>query len=711
MLAMHRIALLVALILGALHGAAHARPELVVIDPVGAGVDLGPVNVGATSAVFRIKVQNIGDTATTPEVNLDAGPFSIIASGGSLAPGQTAFWDVAAMPTINDVGSVGALFELIYRANDDDLIVTVVVSCQVRRAPFDAPLAGFAPIGPGTTASRTITVTNTSAIALTIAGLTLGDPTAFTVQLPTGSFPITVAPEGTFDVELVFAPTLPGHGYDTEIAATLSDGSSAYVDEIFGSTTGLLSLESSASVNWDGVPLGVTWVRQAVLVNYGDTPQTITALTLSNPTEFGFTGIAHASVAVQTTFAPAELATRFSTFAISFTDVADVTGLVTGEGVTPLVRITTDDAAPDDGVLDFGVLEAGSAPVTRQFTITNISGSAISTDRCEQFFEPDLAATVDCPDFAVLAPNASFQFGVVLTPAHVGTPGGRITFSASGMNYTLEMRVYARVTSHALALSAPRLAFGDTVRRPATPTTLDLTLTNQGSEPLAIPDASIVGAGFVVVTAPTPGTLAPTRSVTYTVGFVPAVAAAFDATLVLGPPALPLATIPLHGTGTLRPVSAAPMLDLGAILIGQSVAGVITVHNAGSVAVAITSFASSDPRFVVSPPADPMVPPGGDRTLDVAYTPTASGEDDATVTIGLDGDPEPQLSVAVHGEGIALDGGGGTNGGSGGGGGGGGGGCDARSRGGSGANLLVLGLGLALAARTRRRSRSRARSG
>lgn len=700
---MRRIVLLVVLGLLGVHADARASIDLRLVEPANHVLDLGVVNVGQTSATGRIQIKNFGDALPgSPESSLISiqGSFVIVAEGGSLGPGETAYWDVVAMPTATEAGAGSADFSFVYDHGDDFLFIDVSVVCQIRRTPLDAEVAGFGAIGPGTTASRTITVTNTTTAPLTIDHLTLAAPAPFTVQLHTGSFPITVAPEAAFDLDVTFAPTVPDQFWDTELQAVLAGGATADVTELFGRSTGLVSLD--ASFNWDGVPLGATWVRQGTITNYGDTPQTITAIALTNPAEFGFTGIAvgtvippHTTLPIAGTFTPTGLATRFSDYTIRSTSGSPQPGLMNGEGVSPLVRITTEDAAPDDGVLDFGAVEVGSAPVTRKVTITNISGATLGTNRCEQFFEGALAATVDCPDFVALAPGASLEYGVVLTPGQVGDPIGRLTFSANGMNYTLEMRVYAHVTPHPLAVSATALAFADTVRHPTAPTTLTVTVTNHGSAPLAVPEAAITGAGFALVTAPPPGTIAPRASVSYVIGFAPTGAAAFDATLVLGPAAAPLAVIPLHGTGTLRPVSADPALHLGDSAIGAPVHRSVTVHNAGTEPAAITSLTTSDPRFVATLPADPTVPAGGDRTVEVTYTPTAAGPDTATLALGFDGDPDPQLTITLDGSGLApLPGEPGP---------GHGGGCNALGDGPGGAPLLLL---LAAARLLRRRPRA-----
>jgi hypothetical protein len=218
------------------------------------------------------------------------------------------------------------------------------------------------------------------------------------------------------------------------------------------------------------------------------------------------------------------------------------------------------------------------------------------------------------------------------------------------MNYTIRIPISAQVTLPGFALSQPSVAFADTVRHPSAPTTADLTFSNTGTAPLDVPAAAIEGDGFVLVAAPPSGVILPTQSVTYTVGFAPDRVAAFDATLVLGPSANPLARIPLHGAGVLRPITAEPELDVGAARVGTRVRASITLHNAGATAVAISSLTTSDARFRVIAPADLTVPASGDLAIDVEYTPDAAGDAAATLAIAFDGDPDPQLVIALRGE-------------------------------------------------------------
>jgi hypothetical protein len=104
---------------------------------------------------------------------------------------------------------VSGLFDVIYEIDGDDFFLAVSVGCLIRKTPFDADLVGFSAAGPGTTTSRTLTVTNTTATALTITRFAFVAPTAFTAQLHGGVLPITVPPEGTFALDVAFAPTLP----------------------------------------------------------------------------------------------------------------------------------------------------------------------------------------------------------------------------------------------------------------------------------------------------------------------------------------------------------------------------------------------------------------------------------------------------------------------------------------------------------------------
>jgi ASPM-SPD-2-Hydin domain-containing protein len=422
----------------------------------------------------------------------------------------------------------------------------------------------------------------------------------------------------------------------------------------------VVSLESTFATSWNGVPLGETWVRLERLVNSGDTAQTVTGITLGNASEFGLAGVAvgdvlppHSSRAVQTTFTPQALGDRAGDARLTFSGSDDIVVSGTGDGVAALVRIVTGDAAAADGVLDFGDLELGGASMTRQLTITNISGQPLSTNACEQLFDAGFTVTADCPDFTVLAADASIQFGVVFTPAQVGAHGGTVTFSAQGIDHTLEMRVYARVISHAHTLTT-KLDFADTLQHPATPTLQDLVLANTGTEPLSIPPATISGDGFGIVIGPGVGALLAGESATYTIGFAPPEEGVFDATLALAT----LGSVALHGTGISRAVSTDAALDFHGVVIGQSAAGSLTIHNAGAIATAVTAVASSDPRFVATLPADPSVPAGGDLVIGIAYSPTTTGNDKATLTIAFDTDPQPELSMALRGNGLMYGGGG-----------------------------------------------------
>jgi hypothetical protein len=174
---MTRFSLLMILVVGgvvARGGNAAAAPDLVVVSPAGLGIDFGPVNVGATSAPSRIRVQNTGTTTISPGAYLDtSSPFYVVGTGGSLGPGEEMYWDIDVAPTIADLGAPSySRFVITYTdADDNDVVLDIQVVCQIRRTPFDAPDAGFG-VGPFTVTTKTVTVTNTSATPKTITGFT-----------------------------------------------------------------------------------------------------------------------------------------------------------------------------------------------------------------------------------------------------------------------------------------------------------------------------------------------------------------------------------------------------------------------------------------------------------------------------------------------------------------------------------------------------------
>jgi hypothetical protein len=638
---------------------AAARARLGVTEPAMGALDFGKVNIGTTKGPLRITIMNSGDTTPGfPEAILNDPEFEIVNTGGDLAPGHSAFWDIVVTPTEQSRQRVGTTFLFRYLDSDsEDRQIDVAILCQTRRAPFDALDLEFLPSGPGTITTRKLSVLNTSATPLQITGFTFTEP-AFSAVLHDGHLPITIAPESRFDLDVRFAPQTPqirGFVYFGLVAAILDDGSSQFLIETIGSSTGFVDLERAG---FQPVPVGQTWRSPTAIANYTSHPVTITGIAITNPV-FAIEGLtvgsvipAFTSLPVMVSATPTQNGDVSADYTINFDTVDALTGDWRTTGYAAQLQYITHDDALDDGILDFGELTSTSPPVTRTLTVHNPTEFGLFID-CMRFGLTGDGFSAPNPFSTVLMPGASLDIDIAFTPVppepiRAGErriSGYRVTELGTVHDV---IQLTARVPRYEFVLSSNEMVFADTVAFPSEPTTADLSLANTSLTKIPLPIATVTGPGFRLVSAPPPGTLGPFETVSYRGAFAPEADGAVDGTLQLGI----LRDVALRGTGVARQVAAPATLDFGTVAVGDTVRRSIAIHNASGFAVVASALVTSDPQFQVESPADSMVPPGGDLTVELAFTPTAAAAITAELAISFDAAPEPQLTVMLTGTGI-----------------------------------------------------------
>jgi hypothetical protein len=102
---------------------------------------------------------------------------------------------------------------------------------------------------------------------------------------------------------------------------------------------------------------------------------------------------------------------------------------------------------------------------------------------------------------------------------------------------------------------------------------------------------------------------------------------------------------------TVPSLSATPQtLDVGTTSVGVALRGELTIANAGTAPLTVSSLASSDARFWPGR-TTLVVPAGASDTVGVYYQPTSPGYDNATLTVTAD-DPASPHEVSVSGRAV-----------------------------------------------------------
>ena len=95
-------------------------------------------------------------------------------------------------------------------------------------------------------------------------------------------------------------------------------------------------------------------------------------------------------------------------------------------------------------------------------------------------------------------------------------------------------------------------------------------------------------------------------------------------------------------------------LAFGTVTVGSSSTLTAEIQNLGTAALTVSGIASctgTSPEFTWAPATPIAVPPGGNRTLSVTYTPTNAGTDTGCLTLASNDPDEASVSLDVSGTG------------------------------------------------------------
>ena len=180
-------------------------------------------------------------------------------------------------------------------------------------------------------------------------------------------------------------------------------------------------------------------------------------------------------------------------------------------------------------------------------------------------------------------------------------------------------------------------------------TSQGVTLTNSGVASITISADSINGAGFSLAGLSLPTTVAPGKSISFTVTFAPTVPGAVSGSLTIISNTPPL-TIPLSGTcitqGNLVPNPAS--IAFGNIQVPM-IDKKVTLTNGGGTSVTISAAPISGSGFTLGGLALPQtISAGASTSFDVTFTPVSVGTFTGSLSITSDG-ANPNLNIPLSG--------------------------------------------------------------
>ena len=615
----------------------------VVVDPQ----DSNTVYVGTDSGVYLTRqVTNCGTASC----------YAAYGAGLPLAP-------VTAL-TATPLGATNPLLTAATYGRGVWQIPLAATASSVATATVTPGSLSFAATGIGSTsASQSVTLTNTGSVGLVITTLSLtgADSGDFTeTDTCAGQ---TLAQNAACTVAVTFAPSQLN-----TLTATLNIFANVSGGQLQASLTGVgvaatgVTLQPSA-LTFPQEQIGVASPAQSLSVeNTGGTALTITSATASGPFRIlsnscGSSLAANTACAVSIVFTPTASGPGSGTFTV-VDSAGTQTAPLTGTGV----------AAPTDTLSGTSVSFPGtvngqtSSPITLQ--LTNSGGLPLTTIGTS--VTGPFSVTTNCG--SSLAAGSSCVLSVLFSPTSLGALSGTLTVSDALRSQAVQLSGTG-LAPPIITLSPGNISFGGREMN-VTTSPARYTITNTGGSPLVNATVTISGSGassFQSYGPACPASIPVGQSCGPEIVFDPLSSGNLAATLTVSSTAAGVApaSIPITGTG-LTPPSMLPSpatINFGQLKVTYSSdAYTIVVTNSGQLNLNPPTLALSGPNaadFSVSPiqcanNGNNQVPPGQTCTYQAYFNATVVGMEAATLTFTSSNSVPTQASVSLIGQGTTL---------------------------------------------------------
>ncbi|MFZ3137198.1 MAG: choice-of-anchor D domain-containing protein [Thermodesulfovibrionales bacterium] len=541
--------------------------------------------------------------------------------------------------------------------------------------PPPIPLYDFLPVNIGNTLDKTFIVRNAGIAPLSISSID-SPLSPFSIQSDTCTG--TVAPGATCNIVVRFQPTAVGLiGSQFSIHSNDPDTPILTIP-IQGTGQGASHMTvSPTSINFGNVQAGQTSDRVITITSDGTLPLTIN--TISSPG--GPFSILGSSTCVPSVPMPGPPPPPGSTCQITVqfapTTTGGVSSSITIAPVLPATPVTvslsgTGVVTPDISVLPtmlvFPTTFVGSSS-SLSVQVRNIGTAALNITGITNPTAPFSITGNDCPA-TLLAPvppalPVPCTITITFTPTSGGIQSSSFAISSNDPDtpsVPVNLSGTGSVVPNILVSPSP-LDFGG--RMTGTTNTLNITVTNTGTAPLAISSVTGPAAPFSITANTCSGApLNPAASCQITIRFIPAAVMVYSSSITINSndpdPADAAKAVTITGEGLPTPdISVLPgMLVFPTTLVGSSSSLSVQVRNIGTAALNITGIANPAAPFTITgndcPATLPVIPPPAFCTITITFTPTSGGIQSSSFAISSNDPVTPSVPVNLSGMGSVV---------------------------------------------------------
>ena len=510
-----------------------------------------------------------------------------------------------------------------------------------------------------------ITLFNTGSLPLTISNIVASGDFSLT---PDSTCSTSVVGAGSCNVSVTFKPSATGTRIGS-IVLTDNAATSPQTIALSGTAiaTGPFDTASASYVDFGAQQVGVTSLAKLVtLTNTGVGALNITSIaTLGGP--FAETNNCPATMAagsqctISITFTPTDAGpvppVGFNISVVSNAPDSPKKIALTGSGYlgNPGVSLDTTN-------LNFGSVLVGGFSSPQTSTLYNNTNAALSLSgvTLTGTAAKDFVLANYCANGTV--PAGSFcGLQVAFRPSVSGNESATITITDSGAGSprTISLLGVGVTPAPAVSLSTSTITFGNLpIGSSASP--IGLMISNTGNAPLSFSSIQIGGtnAADFSLTNQCGSTLDVELVCAVQINFKPSAAGTRSATVTLvdNAPNSPQA-VTLTGTGVTPAASVAlapTSLDFGTVLIGKpGPAKAVTLTNTGNASLGITSIAAVGVDYTETNNCGTSVASGASCTINVTFSPSASGTNPTRIDI-LDNASNSPQSIALSGTGTEF---------------------------------------------------------
>jgi len=574
-------------------------------------LDFGNETVGATSASQSVLASNTGNVPLGFNGVTVAGPYNATHNCPStINVGASCTVNVNFMPvmmgaqsgalTVNTTGGS-------YSVNLAGTGLQAVVTASPTTLAFGSQKIG------ATTSAQTVTLTNAGNTSSALSPASATGPYALSTTCGA-----SLAANASCSYSVTFTPTVMNAASGTLSIPTDTGTKTVSLSGSGQQTSGALN---TSSLSFGSLAVSSTSTAQTVtLTNTGNTALGVSGISatgqFSTSNTCGSSVADNASCSINVTFAPTSMGSQTGTLSVT-TAGGTYTASLSGTGLLAVVA-----ASPSS--LSFGTQTVGNTSASQTVTLANTGNTAASVSTAT--ITGPFAFSTTCA--ASLAANASCTYNVTFTPTAMNGASGTLSIPTAASTKTVSLSGTGQQTSGSLSIGS--LPFGNQAVNTVS-SAQAVTVSNTGNASLAI--SGVTSNGQFTATHNCPAALAAGNSCTVNVSFAP-VSMGAQAGVLSVATAGGTYTANLSGTGLQTSGSLSQSsLSFGSQAVSSvSATQAISVSNTGNTALGLTGISASA-QFSQTNNCPASLAVGGTCTVNVAFAPTAVGNQTGTLTV------------------------------------------------------------------------------